>query len=386
MLSFLARQWFLVSLAILIVAGFAFGLTGLGPQAQSVSSRIDPKTTTAVVLFLMSFTLDSRSLVAAVKAPRAVLLAIVINAVFMPLAGCLAMRGQLSADFACGVMIAMSVPSTLASASVMTRKAGGQDAISLLVTVITNGLCFLTTPFWLYVGTSQKLQLDLKSLSWGLIVAVLIPTAAGQVARFNGPLREFANRCKPWLGAAAQICIELIVFSAAVRGGMTWNELTSTAAVTSAPVVIEPINVQSRDVVDGSSTAAAIAAETLEQAERVGASNGVSEHAGKITGSAVLVMVATVLGLHLIAWWLSLRVADWIRLPRHEGVAVSFSASEKTLPVGLLVAADPATFGTAFPFALFPMLIYHIGQLFMDSALASWLKMQSERKIDRERV
>ena len=64
------------------------------------------------------------------------------------------MRLQLAPDFSFGLMIAASAPSTMAAASVWTRRAKGNDAVSLLVTILTNGFCFLVTPAWLVLATA----------------------------------------------------------------------------------------------------------------------------------------------------------------------------------------------------------------------------------------
>ena len=92
----------------------------------------------------------------------------------------------------------------------------------------------------------------------------------------------------------------------------------------------------------------------------------------------MLIVAASAVGLHLAIWWLSLWISRTLGIVREDAAAVGFSASQKTLPVGILVATDPATFGTTHPFAIFPMLIYHIGQLFLDSLLASRYRAATE--------
>ncbi|MCH7571822.1 MAG: bile acid:sodium symporter [Planctomycetes bacterium] len=149
MLKFLQKRWFLVSLLVLISAGLVTGTTLSEDHVKEFSSLIKPGWITAVVLFLMSFSLDSRQLKASFRSPGPVLWASLVNFGMIPMMAWLLMPLQLTADFAFGLMIAGSVPCTMAAASVWTRKAGGNDAVSLLVTVLTNGLCFLLTPFWL---------------------------------------------------------------------------------------------------------------------------------------------------------------------------------------------------------------------------------------------
>ncbi len=87
-------------------------------------------------------------------------------------------------------------------------------------------------------------------------------------------------------------------------------------------------------------------------------------------GAATAVLLASVLALHLGMLWLGWEAGRLCGRTRKERIAIAFSGSQKTLPVGLLVAADPASFGPLFPFAVFPLLVYHIAQLFLDSAIA----------------
>ena len=54
------------------------------------------------------------------------------------------------------MIVAATAPCTLASAAVWTRRAGGNDAVAILVTFITNATCFLVTPFWLILMTRDR--------------------------------------------------------------------------------------------------------------------------------------------------------------------------------------------------------------------------------------
>lgn len=332
----LRREWFLTSLTVLIVGGLALGRLGYGPAVRPWADLFDPRITTAIVLFLMSVSLDSAALGRAVRSPGPVSLAVALGYGLLPALAWLLSRGQMHPDLALGLLIAASVPSTLASASVMTRRAGGNDAISLLATLVTNASCVVVTPAWLALTTGQSVEFDVPAMIRSLLLAALLPTALGQVARLVPLVHQTADRRKPIISAIAQMFIEVIVFTASLRAGMAW-----------------------RDLAIPTETAHAVA----------GAS---------ITPLALLIVAASAVGLHLAIWWLSLWISRTLGIVREDAAAVGFSASQKTLPVGILVATDPATFGTTHPFAIFPMLIYHIGQLFLDSLLASRYRAATE--------
>jgi sodium/bile acid cotransporter 7 len=57
-------------------------------------------------------------------------------------------------------------------------------------------------------------------------------------------------------------------------------------------------------------------------------------------------------------------------LRREDVVAAAFAGSQKTLPIGLLVATELA--GKGVPFVVFPILMYHASQLILDTMIADW--------------
>ncbi|MSR57311.1 MAG: hypothetical protein EXS05_06535 [Planctomycetaceae bacterium] len=320
MKSFLKQHWFLTTLAMLIALGLALGLAGYGPQLRPLVERFSPRWITAGVLFLMAFSLDSDHLAAAFRSPRPVVIACLVNFGLVPLLGWLFMRWQSTEDFRLGLMIAASVPCTTAAASVMTRHAKGNDAVSLLTTVATNLSCFVLTPLWLQWTTATEVEMDTGKLIVDLLVAVLAPTVAGQLLRQPARGHQFAEQHKGSIGVCAQVLIEVLVLTAALRAGTALNEMSTSDAT--APV-----------------TTAGLAGVWI-----------------------------SCMAIHLTAlaagWCLARRVG----CARAEAAAVAFAGSQKTLPIGLYVAD---LFGSAFPFAMFPMLLYHTSQLFFDTWLAS---------------
>lgn len=323
MQAFWRNHWFLTTLALLIATGMTLGLSGYQPSVAPVLGRLNPRWVTACVLFLMAFSLDSDHLTAAFRAPLPVLLAMLVNYVFVPLAGWGLMPLQGTDDFRVGLMIVASVPCTTAAASVMTRKARGNDAISLLASIATNGLCFLLTPLWLQWTTASKVDLDPTKMMLELAVAVLLPSIAGQLLRQPGRGHAFAVRHKTGIGVTAQVLIELMVLSAALAAG----DALRAAGTVSATI-----------------------------------------RAGESTLAAAALSWGTCLAIHLGAlgagWWLARRTGH----TRAEAAAVGFAGSQKTLPIGLYVAG---LFAAELPFAMFPMLLYHTSQLFLDTWLAS---------------
>jgi sodium/bile acid cotransporter 7 len=246
-----------------------------------------------------------------------------VTYIVVPLAAWPLVGWQLTPDFAAGLMIAASVPSTMAAASVWTRRAGGNDAVSLLVTLITNGACFLVTPVWLTLVLSGDarsarpgVELNAVDMMQDLMVSALLPIAAGQLCRLIPLGAAVADRRKVVCGVVAQLCILAIVLLTAIKGG---------------PRV------------------------------RAGA-----EAVGGV--GAIALVWACCIALHLAAMAVAVAGARLFGFSRPDRIAVAFAASQKTLPIGVSIANTFANYG--LPFAVFPILMYHASQLFIDTAIA----------------
>lgn len=312
--GFVRKQWFLVALAIVIPGGFAIGYQVPAEAMKSLMDHVPSRAITAAVLFLMAWTMNSQHLRESFRHPWPVLWACLVNFGAIPLMALGLREIQTSPDYVIGIMVAGSGPCTMAAASVWTRKAGGNDAVSLLSTVLTNGLCFIITPLWINAATGGGVTLGVRPMVERLVVAVLVPLLLGQMMRLRPAFADFATRHKTPLGVVAQSLILVIVSTAALNAG------ARLAAGGEAP----------------------------------GA------------GSTLIVWVSCI-ALHLMGMWMAWMGCRTFQFSREDSIAVAFASSQKTLPVGILVAN---MFASVAPFATFPMLMYHASQLFSDTVIA----------------
>lgn len=329
----LARHWFLAGLALVIGGGLFLG----APLAESFQTPETRQITesaarwlTAVILFLTAITLPGNRLAAAAQAPRSVLWATLVNFVVLPLLAWPLSQCQAHADYRLGIVITASVPSTMASAAVWTRRAGGNDAIALLVTILTNGLCFLITPLWLSFLVGSTVGLDTRRLILDLVICALLPIALGQgLRRLPGP-GAFADRHQLRISFCAQICILGVVFGSALRAGPQFA--------------------------------------TSWQSQGI---------------STLIGLVLSMSGLHLaalaLAWWGGKSVG----LSQEDRLAAAFSGSQKTLPIGVYLASRMAAQG-ASGLVIFPVLIYHVAQLFIDSLATEFFRNRTVPESNRE--
>ena len=166
-----------------------------------------------------------------------------------------------------------------------------------------------------------------------LIWAALVPMLAGQVVRqFHRPA-QFATKYKIPIGVVAQSCILTLVFSAGLKAGGRLN---------------------------GDGPALGI--------------------------DAVLWVWGSCIAIHLAAMGIGSLGARMFGFQWKDLVAVSFASSQKTLPIGVLIATAETMFGNpdllgagvGVPFAVFPMLMYHASQLFLDTIVADRLEEKGQ--------
>lgn len=330
-MEFFKKRWFLISLLTLIVAGITLGYTVEASKIEAFRERVPARWVTAFVLLLMAYSLDSRQLKAAFKSPAPVVWACSTNYLLIPLLGLALMNLQRTPDFTIGLMIACSTPCTLAACSVWTRKAGGNDAVSLLTTLTTNTACFIVAPLWLTAASSESVNFDLYKLAGKLIFVVLIPTVAGQLIRQPAKSEEFARKNKTAIGVIAQSSILFLVFLSACAGGVK-----------------------------------------LQQ------QGGIST---QIAG--IVVVWLSCVAIHLTALAVAWYGGGAFGFERKDRIGAAFAGSQKTLPIGVYLATTTfggaeAFLGQAVPFAVFPMLMFHASQLFLDTIVAE--KMNSAGK------
>jgi sodium/bile acid cotransporter 7 len=320
----LRKAWFLLALAVVLAGSLLFGHSGPTVAVTTFLRLVQPAVTTAIVLFLMAFSLDAGRRREALARPLAAVWGSVVNIGLMPLLAWPLAAAQSLADFQLGLLVTAVVPCTLATASVFTRQAKGNDAVSLLVTLITNLACVGLTPLWLHLVLTPAVPFDPWQTLQQLTISVLLPTIFGQVLQETPWGRTLAARYRGGINFAAQWLVLLLVSVAATKAG----EVLSRQA----------------------------AWPTVESGLRMTAA------------CIVLHGVAAALG------WYGSRV---LRLPRADAVAVAIAGSQKTLPIGLMIVSTPGLLAVPAPFVTFPLLVFHACQLLMDSALAEKWAAQS---------
>jgi solute carrier family 10 (sodium/bile acid cotransporter), member 7 len=313
MLTFLQQRWFLMGLLAVLVVGIAWPVA-MRPVADVISSDV----ILAVVTFVMALPLETAVLWRAVRKPGPAWLGALINIGIAPPLAWLAGL-TLPNELATGVVLAATVPSTLASAAVLTRRAGGNDAVAVLVTIITNLSCFFVIPFWLWTLVRVRADVDFGDIISGLMLLVVLPIIAAQLLRQTSAIGGPATRHKLLLSNVAQVGILVMVLIGAVYCGERLASLESNSPVSLAKIML---------------------------------------------------MIAVVTAIHVVLVLVGFGASRTLALERADAVGVAFAGSQKTLMVGAYIALAVG------PLAILPMVAYHAAQLVVDTLIADWLRQR----------
>ncbi len=317
--KFLIRRWFLIVLALVLSVGIGCA-SSLRPLAASPVLR---QGIVIAVMFLMSFPLRNAAIWSTLRRPGAALLASAVNYTLVPLLAwglCLGLGiwSGFSQDMGFGILVAATTPCTLASAAVWTRRAGGNDAAAIMVTMVTNLLCFLITPAWLWLTIGRVPDFDPLAMVAKLGLLIVLPMFAAQLLRRALSLGAWTTEHKTPIGVLAQCGVLAMIFLGAIQTG-----------------------------------------------------NRLAESTVSTLWLNVAVMILVVLTVHVVALLAALRIAGWLGFDRKDTIAVGFAGSQKTCMVGLEVAAQLGV-------TMLPMVTYHVGQLLIDTLVADRLRKASE--------
>lgn len=312
-MTFLKQNWFVACLLAVV----ALGSWGHAQLAWLLDVPGLNRTVIALTMFLMAWPIPLSAIQAVLRRPAAPLWASLVNLGIFPLVAGLVASGY-GPELGGGIIVLGATPCTLASASVWTRRAGGNDVVALMVTMLTNGLCFLITPVWVYWQTGDNIPQSLFwTTVWQLVMLVVLPIVIAQAVRINGRSARWASAHKAELSVVAQFGLLMIVLLGMIQSAQRLSD---------------------------------------------------QEDAGWLIAAASVIPVMAL--LHVAMWWFAFQSSIWLGLARSESIAVGFAGSQKTLMVGLAVALQ-------LELSVIPLVVYHVAQLLIDTMIAERLKRQT---------
>lgn len=282
-------------------------------------------------MLLNGLALDSTQFLRSLKRPLRVLTAVCGGYLIVAALGYFTsiLIAPASSDFALGLLVISAMPTTLASAVIWTRLAGGNDAFALVVTIASNMLSFVVAPLILFVTAGSLISLDPFEMVPKLALVVILPVFVGQAVSRIGGVSSLLSRHQVVLSVLSRLLTILIVFTAVAAGVM---------------------------------------------------GIGVEDDRLAISALGVLILaVIAVHGLAVVLCWVQGKALGWGRSDR---LAFVFTGAQKTLPAALYVCAE---FFPTFSFATIPCVSYHVFQLLFDSWLVEIVRSRERAQAAESR-
>ena len=268
----------------------------------------------SVTMFIMAWPLKFGQLKTTISRPQAALLASILNVGLIPLL-VWPFAGFARIEIGCGMIVAAATPCTLATGAVWTRRAGGNDGIAMMVTIITNSTCFIVMPFWIFWLTGVEIESSkLLGTVYKLLAFVVLPIGVAQLLRIHRASADWATTNKSKLSIAAMIGVLSVVFVGAIGMGNRVADVQSSTAV-----------------------------------------------------KDLLVAATVLVSVHCVVFWLGMKIAGVMKMPRPDQIAVGFAGSQKTLVIGLSTAIS-------LGFSMLPILMYHVMQLIIGTILVDQIR------------
>jgi sodium/bile acid cotransporter 7 len=316
---------------LLLVVSLLFSWT-FPEVTRPFLAPLPPQVVVALSLFLTSVALEGRHLYEAVRRPWAALWALLVSYAAAPFLAWLLVRLCAPADLGFGLVLMASVPCTLSSAVLWTRLAGGDEATALLAVLLSTGFSWLFTSLSLTLATASSIALP-QSMMLGLLLVLVVPVAVGQASRQIPGLSATVKRHRMLHGVMVRLLILAIILKAALD---------------------------------------------------------LPRHVAQLHPLDLLRIAALCLAVHLGAFGVALWGGQVVGLSRGGRIAAAFAGSQKTLPVALYLFET--YYRQSYPLAVVPLVLYHVGQLVIDTFLADLLarrprpEVPPDETLDTERT
>lgn len=302
----IAKHWFMVALAIC----FAMGYSAAELWKPWMEQDLFRNAVVFLVMWAMGVTLQPAAIRESLSRPLPSLLAIITNVLVVPLVT-LPTTLWLPPHFYGGLIVTAIVPCTLASASVWTRNAGGNESVAMMTTVLTNLACVVVVPTGIFFLLASNADVDVVGQIPKLFLIVVLPLMVAQLVRRLGAA-AWADRNKSRLSILAQCgMLVMVTFGAATSAGIMDN---------------------------------------------------MPSNAGTPWTTGMLLLLSAI-GVHCLVLLLGIVFARSLGVDRASQIAVGIAGSQKTLMVGLQIAIDCGV-------SVIPMIIYHLAQLVIDTVVA----------------
>ncbi|KAK2634252.1 hypothetical protein Ddye_029044 [Dipteronia dyeriana] len=200
-------------LPLALVGGVILGLAN--PSLGCLADKYHLSKFSTVGIFIISgLTLRSEEIGAAVDAWPVGIFGLCSILLFTPYFSKLILQVQLQPqEFVTGLAIFSCMPTTLSSGVALTQLAGGNSALALAMTIISNLLGILMVPFSIskFIAAGVGVSVSTKQLLRSLVLTLLVPLILGKVLResFRG-FGEFVDQNRKHFSKISAIFLSLV--------------------------------------------------------------------------------------------------------------------------------------------------------------------------------
>ncbi|KDP35786.1 hypothetical protein JCGZ_10422 [Jatropha curcas] len=199
-------------LPLALIGGVLLGLAN--PSLGCIADKFYlSKITTVGIFFISGLTLQNGEIGAAVKAWPVGLFGLFSVLLFTPYFSKMILQIQLQPqEFVTGLAFFCCMPTTLSSGVALTQLAGGNSALALAMTVISNLLGILIIPFSIskFIGAGVGVSVPTKPLLKSLVQMLLIPLIVGKVFRESSKgMADFVDKNRKLFSKLSAIFLSL---------------------------------------------------------------------------------------------------------------------------------------------------------------------------------
>ncbi|CAL9763418.1 unnamed protein product [Musa acuminata subsp. burmannicoides] len=209
LLDFVATNF----LPLALLSGIALGLVNPTPGCLAHKLSLS-RFSTCGIFFISGIMLHSRELGAAVEAWPAGLFGLGSILLITPFFSRLVLQIQLTPhELITGLAAFCCMPTTLSSGVALTQLVGGNSALALAMTVLSNLLGILIVPFSLskLIGAGAGISVPTAQLFKSLIMMLLVPLVIGKVIRDSSKsVAEYVDRNRRSFSMISAILLGLV--------------------------------------------------------------------------------------------------------------------------------------------------------------------------------
>ncbi|KAG2428566.1 hypothetical protein HYH02_014370 [Chlamydomonas schloesseri] len=212
----ICEHWFILALGFAI--GFAKAVPDFGRNGGWIAAQWSIKYGAVIIIFFLSgCSLKTKALVTAATRLHLHLFIQCICLVLTPAIGYGISRGlartSMNEDLVNGLVVAMTMPTTISTNVVFTKQSGGNEAAALINAVVGNIIGIFVSPGWLYLYLKRSGQASYSDVIVQMVITIIAPLIAGQLVQYFVP--DYVKKAQEYInfGKVGNVMIVLLVWN-----------------------------------------------------------------------------------------------------------------------------------------------------------------------------